>query len=575
MLQAEAQTPQQDDSAATLREGAERADASVLEASLAASGDVFYEWDLVDDRLSLAGRAAQLFGVDAALLPARGAELNIWIHIEDLPRRLSALAQHLAEGRSYDCQYRLCTEDGGFRWVHDCGAAVPGPDGRISKIAGSLRLVSLGGARGPDLAQQVLYDPATGGVQRQPLHQALDRVLAAGERSGWSSAVAVLSVDSDDPAGEDGRCQELDDALLLEMGRRLDRHLRGGDVIGRLSGRRFGLLLGRCDEAAARRTLERIVEVLQRDPVHLGDGSVAARVAAGYVLVPAQARNGLEALSRAESALSGAAGQESAPVVPYRAAATRRDSHAKAVQAADDVREALRERRLCLAYQPVVQAGGEAVRFHECLLRRRDPGGQVTAAGAFIAQVEPLGLMGHIDRHVLELALAQLDAHPGISLALNISGLTASDPAWFAALSPRLAGRPDLGERLIVEITETASLHDLDEAAAFVRKLQRLGVRVAIDDFGAGCTSVRHLTALAADLVKIDAAFSAGIRNHPRKQVFVRRLIDLARRLGMTTVAEGVESEADAAFLGEAGFDLLQGFHFGAPTLEPAWQQAG
>ena len=96
-------------------------------------------------------------------------------------------------------------------------------------------------------------------------------------------------------------------------------------------------------------------------------------------------------------------------------------------------------------------------------------------------------------------------------------------------------------------------------------------MRVAIDDFGAGCTSVRQLTALDADLVKIDAAFSAGIREHPQKQVFLSRLIDLAARLGLSTVAEGVENAADAAFLRAEGFDLLQGYHFGKPTLAPAW----
>ena len=108
-----------------------------------------------------------------------------------------------------------------------------------------------------------------------------------------------------------------------------------------------------------------------------------------------------------------------------------------------------------------------------------------------------------------------------------------------------------------------------------MRRLHDLGVRVAIDDFGAGCTSAAQLVALDADLVKIDAAFSAGIRSHPQKQVFLRRLLDLAGDLGLTTVAEGIENAADAAFLGGQGVDLLQGYHFGAPTLSPPWRRPG
>ncbi len=540
-------------------------------AALEASGDVFYEWDLASDRLILAGRAAQLFPADPAALPSRGADLNAWIHPEDLPRRLAALAQHLDAGRTYDCQYRLCGADGGFRWVHDCGAAFADPRGRAIRLAGSLRLVSEGAARATELAAQGLYDPATGDLRRQPLHQALDRVFAAGERAGWCSAVAVLGIDwSAGPVVEG----QVGDAVLLEMGRRLDLHLRGGDVIGRLAGDRFGLLLGRCDAEAAQLTLERIVEVLQRDPVRLDDGSVSARLSAGVVLVPSQARSGLEALSRAEQALARARARGGGAVALHRPAAAQRQNHARAVRTAREVREALDQRRLRLAFQPVVDPSSGEVRFHEGLLRRCEPDGRVTAAGTFIAQVEPLGLMGGIDRRVLELSLAELERDPAINLAFNISGLTAADPDWYAALARALRSRSELGPRLIVEITETTSLHDLEEAAGFVRRLHDLGIRVAIDDFGAGCTSAEQLVALDADLVKIDAAFSAGIRSHPQKQVFLRRLLELAGELGLATVAEGIENAADAAFLGALGVDLLQGYHFGTPTLSPPWVQA-
>jgi EAL domain-containing protein (putative c-di-GMP-specific phosphodiesterase class I) len=135
-----------------------------------------------------------------------------------------------------------------------------------------------------------------------------------------------------------------------------------------------------------------------------------------------------------------------------------------------------------------------------------------------------------------------------------------------------LRGRRSIAERLIVEITETAGLDDMDACSRFVTTLRDLGCQVALDDFGAGFTSFRHLKQLAVNMVKIDGSFVRNIRTTPDNLVFVRTLIDLARTFDLETVAECVETEEDAKILTAEGVNYLQGFAFGKPALQRPWQ---
>ena len=129
-----------------------------------------------------------------------------------------------------------------------------------------------------------------------------------------------------------------------------------------------------------------------------------------------------------------------------------------------------------------------------------------------------------------------------------------------------------MASRLVIEITETAALRDLDESAGFVKTVRNLGCRVALDDFGAGFTSLRHLEALAVDIVKIDGSFVRGLINRPDNQAVLRHLLGLAHGLGLATVAEWVETAEEAKLLEQQGVDLLQGYHFGKPSIERSWQ---
>jgi EAL domain-containing protein (putative c-di-GMP-specific phosphodiesterase class I) len=199
------------------------------------------------------------------------------------------------------------------------------------------------------------------------------------------------------------------------------------------------------------------------------------------------------------------------------------------------------------------------------------PDGTLIGARDVMPIAERLGLVRLIDHRMLELVIAELDEVPELRLSVNVSPASTIDGSWWNALTASLASKPGLAPRVTVEITETAAIQHLDDICAFVARVKDLGCCIAIDDFGAGCTSFRNMRRLGVDLVKIDGGF---VKNLPRSQddqAFVRMLLGLARQLGLKTVAEWVQDEACAALLKGWGCDYLQGALIGSATVERPW----
>jgi EAL domain-containing protein (putative c-di-GMP-specific phosphodiesterase class I) len=249
-----------------------------------------------------------------------------------------------------------------------------------------------------------------------------------------------------------------------------------------------------------------------------------------------------------------------------------RQQHGWAVE--ETLRAALGQDRLLFAFQPVVCAASGELDYFECLLRMRDPNGGLIACGEFIAAAEETRLISLIDRYVLNQVFAELATHPDVRLGFNVSGRTACDRPWLRSMMALLRRRPDWARRLVIEITETAALDDLGESARFVDTLRHAGCRVALDDFGAGHTSLRHLQALAVDIIKIDGSFVRDLTARRENRIILRHLLGLARGFGLGTVAECVETAEEAALLREEGVGYLQGYHFGRPTVERPWLAA-
>jgi EAL domain-containing protein (putative c-di-GMP-specific phosphodiesterase class I) len=173
---------------------------------------------------------------------------------------------------------------------------------------------------------------------------------------------------------------------------------------------------------------------------------------------------------------------------------------------------------------------------------------------------------------VLDRVLETLLRYPDAYLSLNVSPETAAGTDWLAKFARTVSQRPELGKRLIVEITETSAIHSLDETAHFISTIHDVGARLAIDDFGAGFTSFRNLRALKVDIVKIDGSFIATLPQSRDDQIFVRRLVELAQDLGIETVAEWVQDEETAQMLAGWGVSHIQGHLCGAASMELPWK---
>ena len=219
----------------------------------------------------------------------------------------------------------------------------------------------------------------------------------------------------------------------------------------------------------------------------------------------------------------------------------------------------------------MVAARSREPAFYECLVRMEQGDGQVLLAPDIVPVAERLGLIRLVDHRILELVIAELIASPYVQLSLNISPETTMDPDWSGTIESLMRSHPGVAERLIVEITETVAIQDIDDVRGFVTRLKNFGSKIAIDDFGAGYTSFRNLRKLGVDIVKIDGAFVQNIARSADDRAFVQTLIDLARRLDIKTVAEWVQDEEAAMMLREWGCDYIQGRLIGLASPDRPW----
>jgi EAL domain-containing protein (putative c-di-GMP-specific phosphodiesterase class I) len=253
---------------------------------------------------------------------------------------------------------------------------------------------------------------------------------------------------------------------------------------------------------------------------------------------------------------------------PLKAAILQRDSDTLAM-----VRRAVARQDVLLAFQPVISvARPDRPAFYEGLIRVLDASGRVIPAREFIDVVETLELGRQIDCLALSIGLQALLEESSLRLSINMSARSIGYPRWAQTLRKGLQSDPSLGERLILEITESSAMTMPDLVTVFMRENQKRGVSFALDDFGAGFTSFRYLRQFYFDIIKIDGQFIRGIHASPDNQVLTQALVSIGRHFDMFTVAESVETAEDAAFLTEIGVDCLQGYYYGAPTVVAPWK---
>lgn len=233
------------------------------------------------------------------------------------------------------------------------------------------------------------------------------------------------------------------------------------------------------------------------------------------------------------------------------------------------VSQALDQKRLRLAYQPVVLARDPSkIAFYEGLVRVLDPGNRVIPAKDFITQVETASLGRQLDCVALEIGIRALASHPRLRLSINMSARSIGYQDWKAVLRQGLAKYPAIASRLILEISESSAMMVPEIVVAFMDEFQRDGIAIALDNFGSGQMAIRYFREFFFDIVKIDRQFTRGIDQDPDGQAIVSALIGMSKHFNMVTVSEAVETVAEAETLRNLGVDCFQGFLFGAPSMK-------
>jgi len=401
-------------------------------------------------------------------------------------------------------------------------------------------------------------DELTGEMNRWHMSQMLESTIDEAVKLCSSCGFLLVAIDNLNRIN-DSYGYDVADQVIAAVAKRVRSQTRGKDHLGRFSGNKFGVILNNCTADDLLIAANRVLASVRGEAVQTTAGPVAVTATIGGVTAPRHARTVRGVFSCAQDALDCAKAKRRGSSRAY-APNPERDAQRRAnVRATEEIITALNDRRVYLVYQPVVATASRRVAFYECLMRIKFADGGLLPVGDVVPLAERLGLVRLLDHRVLELALEQLVSDPGLLASVNVSAASTVDPDWWSALVTMLRAHPGVGERLTVEITETAAIHDIDETRGFVTRVKDLGCRIAIDDFGAGYTSFRNLRKLGVDLVKIDGAFVQNLKRCEDDRAFVHTLIDLARRLGLETVAEWVQDEETAVILADWGCDYLQG----------------
>jgi diguanylate cyclase (GGDEF)-like protein len=547
---------------------------------LSSDEETAYIWDIASDRIEWEANAPTVLHVRSLDQISTGQDYQSLIAAEHVRRWRDAVSRNnhdnAERGIPYRLQYRIEPEgrrDRGAMWIEDHGRLWSSPDGEPMRARGVVRIVNDNYLEEQRLLYRNDHDELTGQLNRMRLTEAVSAVIARSTRSQQSSAFMMVSINNLAVVNETFGF-DVGDELIAAVGRIIKEKLRAGDTLGRYSSNKFGIVLNECGPGAMRIAAERFIRAVRTASIRSTACPLTATVSIGGVTMPDQASTVHAAFSCGLQALDRARSKRFDCFMAYEPSPTRETTRQRSITVADDVVAALDDGRMRLVLQPMVCARTRQPIIYECLLRMDKLDGSVVSAGEFIPVAEQIGLSRLIDKRTLELAVALLQKHPRIKLSLNVSGLTASDEEWMSAIRALTRGDRSLTERLVIEITETAAIQDVDQSAHFVDSLKEMGCRVAIDDFGAGYTSFKNLKRLAVDMVKIDGAFVRNLLVDNSDQVFIRTMVEIAATFGMETVAEWVADEPTADMLTEAGIDYLQGFLYGMPIAAEAYRDA-
>jgi diguanylate cyclase (GGDEF)-like protein len=415
------------------------------------------------------------------------------------------------------------------------------------------------------MAHMAYHDGLTDLPNRAAFLQALAQMIEACE--GSDEEFAVLSIDLDGLKEiNDVFGHATGDKLLIEVGRRIQASARGG-VVARLSGDEFGLIIDGKQPVAGMLLAEKLAEALANEFVIDGK-SVRTGVTTGISIFPHNGADAASLLANAGAALFRAKAKSRGSISIYEPEMDQQIRDRRVLH--QDLSVAIRNGELSLYYQPQAMAretvaSSEIIGF-EALARWLHPVRGFVSPGDFIPIAEESGLIVEMGEWILREACREAASWPmPLQIAVNLSPAQFMHGDVVGLVHSILLETGLAPDRLELEITEGVLIEDFDRGLALLRRLKALGVRISMDDFGSGYSSLSYLQAFPFDKIKIDRAFVMNLGRNPQSAAIVRAVIGLGHGLEMSIVAEGVETQEQLGFLADVGCDAVQGFYIGKP----------
>jgi diguanylate cyclase (GGDEF)-like protein/PAS domain S-box-containing protein len=489
------------------------------------------------------------------------------IHPEDLDRVIEAEMRIESGERLPAIEYRMITRGGSIVWVSDDAflRSAPDEDGRWL-LDGLLTDITDRKASESQLQHLADHDALTGLLNRRRFIEDLTLELALVRRERRRSSVVVIDIDNFKYVN-DSLGHQAGDQLIRSVANVLAGEIREADTLARLGGDEFALLLRGTDENAAIPVTQRLIDAVREHSFTIAPEPVHVTASGGVAPLLGDEETAEETLASADLAMYESKRSGRDRLVSFSPAL--RTNLEQRRTWAERIRDALETDGLLLYQQPILNLDTNEISQHELLVRLEAMNGNIVTAEEFLPVAERFDLVQAIDRWVvgqaIELLAENEAAGRDLVLEVNLSGRSMGDAALFDVLERGLSATGIDASRLILEVTETAAIENMEKARAFAERLAALGCRLALDDFGSGFGSFYYLKHLPLHYLKIDGDFVRNLTRSPIDQAVVRSIVQIADSVGYETIAEFVVDEPTRAAVRDFGVHFAQGFHIGIP----------
>jgi diguanylate cyclase (GGDEF)-like protein/PAS domain S-box-containing protein len=493
-----------------------------------------------------------------SFLPAEdaggGSYFQDWIH------RLRG--GKILEGQ---CELRLINNQGQFIWVGCKLDAIPS-DSNGYAIFGCLDDISDRKVVQEQLEYLAVHDHLTGLFNRHYFDGTLRQLAASSARGKGDHALLYIDLDHfkvvNDTFGH-----HLGDAVLCEISELISSRIRKSDVVCRIGGDEFAVLVTNAEMTQAQLVAEQVCELVKAFQSKLCGQQISLSCSIGISPINCTAASPEDYLKQADMALYVAKRRGRNRIQIYDPEDKENDELRSSLDWVRRLRLAIDENRVLLHFQPVINIASGEIAFFEALVRLDIPERGIVMPGEFIPFLELAGEMPMLDHEVIRRIIAHLKEYPGLNrVAVNLSAQAFRDERLVPLVEEQLLTVGVDPGRIIFELTESASMSDVKATQRMIKRLNDLGCEFAVDDFGTGFSTFGFLKQFPADYVKIDGSFIAHLDKNPIDQVLVRSITEVARALGKKTVAEFIENEAVLNLVREIGIDFAQGYYIARPS---------